>query len=229
MPVPVSPCKPISSQDTSPGIPNTPTEMPQDAARIPSVNSESQNREELVDPDVVAGYQDCLKETLRYLLEEEHLAMDHPVVMGLAEHLTRDHAHTELNKLSHELTTSVLAYASSPSVPQDSGDRDGIANSGQTPVSAGYEVTLIEECVEDSDSVTNESVCETEMEECSDSDADCDFSDDYSDTEEAQVTEVIMGDPELRRQLLRLVYQGCDLFASPPIVTEVQPGLVLQL
>lgn len=44
------------------------------------------------DPSVVAGYTDCLKEALRFLLERERLPPQHPAVAGLALHLARPDA-----------------------------------------------------------------------------------------------------------------------------------------
>lgn len=36
---------------------------------------------------VLAGYQDCAEEAIRYLLEVEHLSEDNPLVVGLKQHL----------------------------------------------------------------------------------------------------------------------------------------------
>ncbi|CAL4252420.1 unnamed protein product, partial [Meganyctiphanes norvegica] len=39
---------------------------------IVSQNQPHRENQDITDPDVVAGYQDCLRETLRFLLEEEN-------------------------------------------------------------------------------------------------------------------------------------------------------------
>ncbi|XP_068233838.1 uncharacterized protein [Palaemon carinicauda] len=239
MPVPVSPCKDESSQSASAGTPGAMTIPVQETAQTPGSIEISQNVDS-VDPDVVAGYQDCLKETLRFLLEEEQLSMDHPVVMGLAAHLTRDHAHVELSKLSHELTNAVLACAATPSatateVPTH--PQDIFSPLSQSTVTAGFEVTLVEERDDNETLNENQSDCESLEENCDiqdeSLDESCDIQDmddeDYSDSEEAEVADTIMSNPELRRQLLRFVYQGCDLIASPQPISELHQGLIVQL
>ncbi|XP_064108466.1 uncharacterized protein LOC135216877 isoform X2 [Macrobrachium nipponense] len=228
MPVPVSPCKDESSQSASASIPGAMTIPVQETAQSPESTTTSQHVDS-VDPDVVAGYQDCLKETLRFLLEEEQLSLDHPVVMGLAAHLTRDHAHVELSKLSQELSNAVLACTTTqsattshmPMYPQDI-----FYPISPRTVTAGFEVTLVEE------SEDNEPLNESQddfgglEESCDIQDIDCD---DYSDSEEDQVAETIMSNPELRRQLLRFVYQGCDLIASPQPISELHQSMIVQL
>lgn len=37
--------------------------------------------------ELVAGYMDCMEETLRYLKDVEQYAEDHPAVVGLRKHL----------------------------------------------------------------------------------------------------------------------------------------------
>lgn len=122
-------------------------------------------------------------------MEEERLPGDHPVVRGLVTHLTRQHAHVELTKLSQQM---MAAPAPAPA----------------SPLNAGYHVTLVEDD-EDDDASDEEMIDYDELTEAENLD----------DGDEAQEA--------LRRQLLRLVYQGCDLFAAPP--PPPQPGLLLQL
>lgn len=175
---------------------------PQVANRVqPSTVSQNQSHrenEDISDPEVAAGYQDCLKETLRFLLYEENLSADHPVVLGLAQHLTRQHAHVELTKVTQQITQDL---------PQR---QHNLASTSMTPPSSpttmnrGFEVTLVED----------NSVSDSE-------DMDLDDDDDgYIDEEdmteeELEETEQLLTDPEFRKQLLRMMYQGCDLIATP--------------
>ena len=124
-------------------------------------------------------------------MEEERLAGDHPVVRGLVTHLTRQHAHVELTKISQQVSTIPAPV---------------------TPLNAGFQVTLVqdEEDEECSDEEMNDDEEYVEMDDLED-----------EDDIEREASEAF------RRQLLRLVYQGCDLFAAPP--PPPQPGLVLQL
>lgn len=165
---------------------------------IVSQNQSHRENEDISDPEVVAGYQDCLKETLRFLLYEENLSADHPVVLGLAQHLTRQQAHVELTKITQQITQDVpqrqQILAPSPITPPSS-----------PTINRGFEVTLVED----------DSTSDTE-----DMDMDDDEDDDYIDeenmtSEELEETEQLLTDPEFRKQLLRMMYQGCDLIATP--------------
>lgn len=67
MPVPVSPCKNGSSQGMDVPAPEPEVQTVQESFRAPSSPPRPREEEgEIADPDVVAGYQDCLKETLRF-------------------------------------------------------------------------------------------------------------------------------------------------------------------
>ena len=114
------------------------------------------------------------------------------MVRGLITHLTRQHAHTELAKLSQQVAT----------VPAP-----------VTPLNAGFQVTLVQD---------------DEDEEASDEDMeDDDQLVDVDDLVEENDSEREASEA-FRRQLLRLVYQGCDLFAAPqsgqPWWTTCDPG-----
>lgn len=169
----------------------------------------------------------------RFLLEEERLPMNHPVVTGLAEHLTREHAHVELAKLSQELMTSSLTEETGPAATVQTS-----ALSVSRTLNAGFEVTLVDddtneddECY-DGESMDDDDECDyVGTEHSSDTEESSEYEVLEDEVEEAEVTEALMADPELRRQLLRFVYQGCDLFASPqqPVPQASYPGLVVQL
>lgn len=124
-------------------------------------------------------------------MEEERLPGDHPVVRGLVTHLTRQHAHVELTKLSQQVTAAPAPV---------------------TPLNAGFQVTLVQD-EEDEESSDEEMNDDDELVEAEDLEEE--------DEVEREANEAF------RRQLLRLVYQGCDLFAAPP--PPPQPGLVLHL
>lgn len=226
MPVPVSPRKASSQEDvpqaSTPGrwmpqphpesahphptntqqqhaiIPHLPqVGAPQVANRVqPNIVSQNQSHrenEDISDPEVVAGYQDCLKETLRFLLYEENLSADHPVVLGLAQHLTRQHAHVELTKVTQQITQDL---------PQRQHNTAPTPPSSPSTINRGFEVTLVED---------------NSMSDTDDMDLD---DDDYIDEEdmteeELEETEQLLTDPEFRKQLLRMMYQGCDLIATP--------------
>lgn len=162
--------------------------------------------------------------------------MDHPVVTGLAEHLTREHAHVELTKLSQHLTDSTVTEEEAASVT--------CALRVPRTLNAGFEVTLVDDTNEDDEIYDDDDDESMEEDVDDDDDVECDYigteqhsdteeSSEYEAEEEAEVTEALMADPELRRQLLRFVYQGCDLFAAPqqqqPMPPVLYPGLVLQL
>ncbi|MPC49004.1 uncharacterized protein LOC123513127 [Portunus trituberculatus] len=177
MPVPVSPGKQESSRDDDGAAAGEEVHH----AFPPGANPTRypQHGEDAADPDVVAGYEDCLEETLRFLVEEEQLPGDHPVVQGLITHLTRQHAHTELAKLSQQVAT----------VP-----------TSVTSLNAGFQVTLVQD--EDDEDGSDE-----DME---DDDQLVDMDDlEEEDDLDREASEAF------RRQLLRFVYQGCDLFAAP--------------
>ncbi|KAK4319080.1 hypothetical protein Pmani_009913 [Petrolisthes manimaculis] len=198
-----------------------------------------------VDPDVVAGYRDCLKETIRFLVEEESLPDDHPVVRGLAVHLTRQHAHIELSKLSQQL--SAQTPSPTPNTTTDPTPLISITTPPTTPptqpltggYNTGFEVTLVEDSGDEDDEDDEELIIiDQEMEvqewegEC-DNESDCEFESDpesefassrrneyesgSSNEYESDESPVVLRDPELHRQLLRLVYQGCDLYAAPVV------------
>lgn len=89
-----------------------------------------------------------------------------------------------------------------------------------SPINTGYQVTLVEE---DEDN-------EASDEEMSEYDelTDCEY-DEVTESEDLHEGDEAENEAHeaFRRQLLRLVYQGCDLFAAPP--PPPQPGLMLQL
>ncbi|KAG7160221.1 uncharacterized protein LOC121876597 isoform X2 [Homarus americanus] len=240
MPVPVSPRKNDSSQGVDASTPEVGADPVQESAQSPAIPPSLNEEEEIVDPDVVAGYQDCLKETLRFLLEEEHLPEDHPVVTGLAAHLTREHAHVELTKLSHQLSSAIVDAHNTPSnvlVEEAPSANNATALRVPMTLNAGFEVTLVEDNSEDEEIVVlddNEAMDEDEfeyinIEELSDSEDNSEYEIE-GELEEARVTEALITDPELQRQLIRFVYQGCDLFAAPqPINPASYQGMVLQL
>ena len=167
----------------------------------------------LPDPCVVAGYQDCLRETLRFLVEDEHLPLDHPVVTGLVFHLTCNTAHKELEKLSQQLASSIQSYQNQgdkmKKVPSGEKDKTDLADSG-----------LDDSDVEDENALDNQ-VCVYEVTFKEDTDSDESSSleeneDSESELEELIVTaEDVLKDPHLKSELIRMVYQGCDLIASP--------------
>ncbi|XP_071533903.1 uncharacterized protein [Panulirus ornatus] len=240
MPVPFSPYKKESSQSLDVATPETEVHPVHETVHGPSSPLRSNEvKEEIADPDVVAGYQDCLKETLRFLLEEEHLPADHPVVMGLAAHLTREHAHVELTKISQQLASAIVTAQIIPSNMQVEEMYSSIhADAFRIPrtLNAGFEVTLIEDDNEDDEILVLDDDETTTKEECEYVNVE-----EFNDSEEAKahevgelevnkVTETLMAEPELRQQLIRFVYQGCDLFATPhPISQTSCHGLVLQL
>ncbi|KAK8752645.1 hypothetical protein OTU49_006654 [Cherax quadricarinatus] len=237
MPVPVSPRKNESSQAANASRPEARAHPAEDPVQVPvNLPRLSEEVEEIVDPDVVAGYQDCLKETLRFLLEEEHLPEDHPVVTGLAAHLTREHAHIELTKLSQQLATAIIDAQTTPTDESEEEISTNNSNTLRVPrtFNAGFEVTLVEDDSEEEiivldDDAMDEDDCEyINIEELSDSEDNSEY--EAGDLEEERVTEALITDPELRRQLIRFVYQGCDLFAAPPPINPAShQGVILQL
>jgi len=207
-PLPESASHPHPTNTHHPIIPHFhPASNPQVSNRVqPSIDAENQahrDDQDITDPDVVAGYQDCLKETLRFLLEEENLSANHPVVLGLAQHLTRQHAHVELTKVTQQIAQEL---------PQR---QQNMAPSILTPPSSptinrGFEVTLVED---NSSSDTEDMDLDEE---------DDDYIDEEDMTEqELEETEQLLTDPEFRRQLLKMMYQGCDLVAAPSHSTQI--------
>jgi hypothetical protein len=54
-----------------------------------SSQSEDEDGDQSDDDGLLAGFEFCSKEAIRYLLEEEKLSPDHPVVRNLQLHLLR--------------------------------------------------------------------------------------------------------------------------------------------
>ena len=111
MPVPTTPSKNPVGEDMLPPSPPA----------SPGVNSFPPG-----DPNVMAGYTDCLREALRFLLHEEKLPPSHPAVAGLAWHLISDQS------------------------------LDPIAQGNTLPAAAGYELTLEEDTSDDEDMMMEE-------------------------------------------------------------------------
>ena len=264
------------------------------------------------DPSVIAGYTDCLKEALKFLLEKEKLPPQHPVVAGLALHLARPAARNSLRKLGaspqrstrlergaaskaessserslHQIrhtvnigkTRIVSVHKNGPSVvpivnPRDSEvvasshlnqannrlqfnehsqspDNDRLQNQSSRTISSQQQGSSnasqrrydprnvnnelrknLQTIVENLQDAIEGSQSEDEGEDSSyeedgsdkegnDDAASYDVDDNDIDTE----IDTILGDTELRRELVRLVYQGCDLvvpqrtvhgYPSPP-------------
>ncbi|XP_018027235.1 uncharacterized protein LOC108682556 [Hyalella azteca] len=208
------------------------------------------------DPSVVAGYADCLKEALKFLLERERLPPQHPVVAGLALHLARPSARSGLRRASHDAvakhrlrneqqslvdrglhqvkhtvpigkarTSSRFRPLLPNSVAGSTHDADTDASQSQRDVNGELRRNL-QQIVENLEYAINDTQ--------DDDDSDCYFSDE--DESISEVTEpddhpnydvdendldaeidTILGDAVLRRELVRLVYQGCDLVAAAPV------------
>ena len=250
------------------------------------------------DSSVVAGYADCLKEALKFLLEREKLSPQHPVVAGLAMHLARPGARQSLRRLAsshkqpsrrtHEVAHRRDASRStsssernlhtvrntcaigrsrftnaqirqrqthaaisdvkkeveeeryhsdhpvrdqSPSVSSNTNDESQSNSTPSSSSSSKREINrqlrknlqnivnnlqdAIDNNISDEDSSYEDSEDEDEG-----SDPIYDVDENDLDTE----IETILGDAELRRELVRLVYQGCDLVAVAPQQSFVYPS-----
>ena len=64
----------------------TPPSPPESEHHSSDDDDEDEDEEEQEDP-VMAGYEYCSKEAIRFLLEEEKLSADHPVIRQLLLHL----------------------------------------------------------------------------------------------------------------------------------------------
>lgn len=64
----------------------TPPSPPESEHQSSDDDDEDEDEEEQEDP-VMAGYEYCSKEAIRFLLEEEKLSADHPVIRQLLLHL----------------------------------------------------------------------------------------------------------------------------------------------
>lgn len=63
------------------------------------------------DEVVVAGFEFCAQEALRFLVEEEQLVPSHPVVQQLSAHLTRQDREMDCNQvLANYLAASSSAF-----------------------------------------------------------------------------------------------------------------------
>lgn len=174
----------------------------------------------------------------RFLLEEEDLPADHPVVMGLAAHLTREHAHVELTKISQQLANSIVTTqitTANMQVEEISSSTHVNTLRVPTTLNAGFEVTLVEDddddevvVLDDSEAMDEEECEYVNVEEFSDSEETKEY--EAGEREVDEITDTLMADPELQQQLVRFVYQGCNLFAAPhPLSQALHHGLVLQL
>lgn len=254
------------------------------------------------DPSVVAGYVDCLKEALKFLLVRERLPPQHPIVAGLALHMARPGARERLRKLatggSQIVPISIRRTEPSGSTREEK--RQGIdgvslserslhqvrntSNIGKTrvppvhkqrslPVTNSVErhpnqqiphtitnpsasktnetdkqrniaiemrknlqniVENLQKAIDGSDDdEEDDEDAEAEIHVCNEDDVD------DADTEEEEIDvgqeetnepyydtngpdvdaeiDTILGDSVLRRELVRLVYQGCDLIATAPL------------
>ena len=241
------------------------------------------------DSSVVAGYSDCLKEALKFLLEKEKLPPQHPVVAGLAMHLARPGARQSLRRLATAHSTGGDNQRRQASIPSRSEQqlhsvRGNTSLIGRSRVAAAIQKNKIsssdddgrnEECSDSEnegsralvgspkqeeeqepssssdpgnqsrardinnelrrnlqnivdnlqdviDGNDNSSDADTDEEE--DNDAADDPIYDVNDNDLDIEIETILGDEELRRELVRLVYQGCDLIAVAPQRPTVYPS-----
>lgn len=58
---------------------------------------EEEEEDQVQEDAALAGYEYCSKEAIRYLMEEEKLDPDHPVVRQLQQHLDSRRAHVTLH------------------------------------------------------------------------------------------------------------------------------------
>jgi len=65
----------------------TPPSPPESEHQSSADDDEFEADEEQEDDPVMAGYEYCSKEAIRFLLEEEKLSADHPVIRQLLLHL----------------------------------------------------------------------------------------------------------------------------------------------
>ena len=137
---------------------------------------------------------------------EEGLTEEHPVIQGLRLHLSTTSAHAELSRLSKQFGDQQQQQqqqqqhqlpSSRPGAPLTPPPSPSLA------APQGFEVYL---------------------EEAEDSEDDLDLSEDdlrlleSMDAEEMdEVVDRLQNDQDLRLQLLRHAYQGCDLVASGPL------------
>ncbi|XP_037080483.1 uncharacterized protein LOC119101297 [Pollicipes pollicipes] len=78
------------------------------AAADPEVTDPSRRPRPAAEEDaLMAGYQDCVAEAVRYLVEEEGRAPDDPTVVGLTEHLQARSAYLEYLSLLCQLDTDM--------------------------------------------------------------------------------------------------------------------------
>lgn len=72
-----------------------------------SAESESED-DDVEEALLVAGYTDCMREALRYLVEEESYSAEHPLVQGLRQHLLEQQARVlQLHLQSSSTSTEV--------------------------------------------------------------------------------------------------------------------------
>ncbi|GFU12178.1 orange domain-containing protein [Nephila pilipes] len=92
---------------------------------------------------LLAGFQACAKEALRFLLEEEGLSPDHPLPAGLNEHLVRQQCHLAgalQNDSGVDLEESFFTFATdgSPTASSQSGRTENTSE-----MAAGFAETIL--------------------------------------------------------------------------------------
>lgn len=76
------------------------------------------------DTDVMAGFQDCAEEVMRYLIEVENLPESHPVCFGLRQHLLEKQRLLDVETLLGTCQTQLLAGDSFHNYIQSSSETD---------------------------------------------------------------------------------------------------------
>ena len=89
---------------------NSPPPSPPDSGSESDAYATSENDddegEDGDDDGELAGYEFCFREAIRYLLEEERLDRNHPVIRQIQEHLTRGRFHLLLNSGNRSIPDS---------------------------------------------------------------------------------------------------------------------------
>ncbi|KAF2355339.1 hypothetical protein FHG87_013906 [Trinorchestia longiramus] len=211
------------------------------------------------DPSVVAGYVDCLKEALKFLLERERLSPQHPVVAGLALHLARPGAQNFLRRAPTQATASAgrrrnehesqserrlhqvqrttsIGKQRAPirrRLVHNNASFPGVSSSQPAESSSHRDINgelrhNLQNIVDNLECAINDTRVQDELEDYfSDEDeAEAINEDEHPETYphynvtdndlDAEI-DTFLGDSVLRRELVRLVYQGCDLIATAPL------------
>ncbi|KAL7640771.1 UNVERIFIED_CONTAM: hypothetical protein RMT77_009046 [Armadillidium vulgare] len=202
MPVPVS----VSESLTVKEVKEEAKDLPSLPSTSTSETAETAEGGTTDDPCVVAGYEDCLRETIRFLVHDEKLPEEHPLVAGLNFHLASDTAHKELMRVSSELAKKLSEELRS-SLEEDEEEDSGMESSfsdeeEQMPLAQAYKITLEEDDGNSDEEIVDEDYC---MEE--------DMSDDEG-AEDIITSKDILSHPYLRNELIKLVFQGCDLVTA---------------